>query len=81
MYKDVCCLDDIARNIHVQTLIIWGDQDKMTHVDNATLFHDTIEGSKLVILKQIGHVPILEDPVRTANEIDKFIQEIDPGLK
>jgi len=81
MYKDVCCLDDIARNIRIPTLILWGDQDKMTHVDNATLFHDTIEGSKLVILEQIGHVPILEDPVRTAYEIDKFIQEIDSGSK
>jgi len=81
MYKDVCCLNDIAKNLHIPTLIVWGDQDKMTHIDNAALFHDTIEGSKLVILEQIGHVPILEDPVRTAKEIDKFIQEIDHNLK
>jgi pimeloyl-ACP methyl ester carboxylesterase len=81
MYKDVCCLNDIAKHIHVPTLILWGDQDKMTHIDNATLFHETIEGSSLVILKQIGHVPILEDPERTAEAIDRFIQKTEPYHK
>ena len=74
MYKDVCCLNDIAKNITMPTLILWGDQDKMTHIDNATLFHETIEGSKLVIFEGIGHVPILEDPKQTADELDKFIR-------
>ena len=53
----------------------------MTHIDNATLFHETIEGSSLVILKQIGHVPILEDPERTAEAIDRFIQKTEPYHK
>jgi len=77
MYKDVCCLNDIAKNIHVPTLIIWGDKDKMTHLDNATLFHETIEGSEVAVLKDIGHVPILEDPVQTAYIIDTFITQIE----
>ncbi len=77
MYKDVCCLDDIAKKIHIPTLILWGDKDRMTHVDNATLFHDTIKKSQLVIFKEMGHVPILEDPEKTADEIDKFIKQID----
>jgi abhydrolase domain-containing protein 6 len=76
MYEDVCCLDNIAKELHLPTLILWGDQDKMTHIDNATLFHNTIKGSQLVIFKEVGHVPLLEDPVRTASEIDKFIREI-----
>ena len=75
MYKDVCCLNDIAKNIRIPTLILWGDKDKMTHIDNAMLFHDTIQGSQLVVLKEIGHVPLLEDPKRTADEIDKFIRK------
>ncbi len=74
MYKDVCCLTDLAKNITIPTLIVWGDQDKMTHIDNATVFHETIEGSKLVIFKQIGHVPILEDPKQTSDVLDTFIK-------
>lgn len=77
MYKDVCCLNDIAKRIHIPTLILWGDKDRMTHVDNATLFHDTIKGSKLVIFKEIGHVPILEDSEKTADVIDEFIKQME----
>ena len=77
MYKDVCCLNDIAKNIHVPTLIIWGDKDQMTHLDNAALFHETIQGSQVAILKEIGHVPILEDPEQTAYIIDTFITQIE----
>lgn len=76
MYKDVCCLNDIAKGIHIPTLILWGDKDRMTHIDNATLFHDTIKNSKLVILKEIGHVPILEDPKQTADAVESFIREM-----
>ncbi len=76
MYKDVCCFNDLAKKIHIPTLILWGDKDRMTHIDNATLFHESIKNSKLVILKEIGHVPILEDPERTAVEVEKFIKQV-----
>ena len=77
MYKDVCCLNDVAKSIHIPTLILWGEKDRMTHVDDATLFHQTIKGSQLVVLKEIGHVPILEDPKQTADVIDNFIKQME----
>ncbi len=76
MYKDVCCFNELAKKIDIPTLILWGDKDRMTHIDNATLFHETIKNSKLVILQEIGHVPILEDPERTADEVEKFIKQV-----
>jgi len=75
LYKDVD-LSSVAKKIETPTLIVWGEKDRMTHVDNATLFHRTIKESQLVIMKEVGHVPLLEDPVQTADIIDKFIQEI-----
>ena len=75
MYTDVN-LSTVAKNISVPTLILWGEKDRMTHVDDASFFHETIRGSKLVILKEVGHVPILEDPEQTADEVDKFIKQI-----
>lgn len=74
LYKDVD-LRDIASSVTLPTLILWGEKDRMTHIDDATLLHRTIKGSQLVILKEIGHVPILEDPEQTADEIDKFIKQ------
>ena len=77
MYKDVCCLNDIAKGLDIPTLILWGEKDRMTHIDNAALFHDTIKGSQLVIFKETGHVPILEHPEQTAEAIEKFIKQRD----
>jgi len=76
LYKDVD-LSDVAKTIHIPTLILWGEKDRITHIDNAKLFHNTIKGSELVILKEIGHVPILEDPKQTADALDSFIKEME----
>ena len=76
MYQDVK-LDDIARNITVPTLIIWGEKDRIIHPDNGRLLHGTIKKSQLVILKEIGHIPLLEDPEKTADTIDSFLEQID----
>jgi pimeloyl-ACP methyl ester carboxylesterase len=76
LYKDVD-LSNVAKRLQTPTLIVWGEKDRMTHVDNAILFHNTIKRSQLVILKEVGHVPLLEDPVRTADEVDKFIKQIE----
>jgi pimeloyl-ACP methyl ester carboxylesterase len=76
LYKDVD-LRDVASCVTLPTLILWGEKDRMTHIDDAALLHRTIKGSHLVILKEIGHVPILEDPEQTADEIDKFIKQME----
>ena len=52
MYKDVN-LSDVVKSIDIPTLILWGEKDRMTHIDDAAWFHESIEGSKLVILKEI----------------------------
>jgi len=75
LYKDVD-LSVVATTIHIPALILWGEKDRMTHVDDATLFHHTIQGSRLVILKEVGHVPLLEAPQQTSSEIDTFIRQI-----
>jgi len=70
-------LDDIAKNITVPTLIIWGEKDRIIHPNNGKLFHHTIKDSQMVILDEIGHIPLLEDPQRTADAIDSFLEQID----
>jgi pimeloyl-ACP methyl ester carboxylesterase len=76
MYKDVN-LSGVAKNIDIPTLILWGEKDRMTHIDDASLFHETIKGSKLVVLEEIGHVPMLEDPEQTVEAVDTFIKQIE----
>lgn len=55
--------------IQQQTLIIWGKQDKILGIKDAAKFAQAIPNSKLVWIDNCGHVPHLEKPDATAQEI------------
>lgn len=61
-------------NIKSKTLIIWGDQDKATPIGDAYIMERGIQGSKLVVLRGIGHSPHKAEPVRVAQEIATWLR-------
>ena len=61
------------KTISIPTLIIWGDQDQLINVSNAYLFNKDIKGSKLVVLKNVGHAPMEETPTKVATAIRAFL--------
>ncbi len=58
--------------IKQKTLIIWGKQDKILGTKDAAKFKQAIPDSKLVWIDNCGHVPHLEKPDVTAQEILKI---------
>jgi pimeloyl-ACP methyl ester carboxylesterase len=52
--------------IQNETLIVWGEKDKIIPLKYALLFKEKIKNSKLEILPKIGHSPHLEDPEKLA---------------
>lgn len=62
------------KNITQPTCIIWGDADALISVKNAHLFERDIKGSKVFILKKVGHVPMEESPLEVSEIIKKFIK-------
>ena len=63
--------DKIAR-ISQDTLIIWGEQDRILGTKDAHKFEKTVANSKLVWIPNCGHVPHLEKPQETAQPILEF---------
>ncbi len=63
---------DKIGKIQQQTLIVWGRQDKILGTKDAFKFDRTIPNSKLVWIDNCGHVPHLEKPQLTAEEILQF---------
>jgi abhydrolase domain-containing protein 6 len=61
------------RKIAAPTLIIWGDSDKNVHVSGAGIFKKNIKDSKLVIIKECGHAPIIEKSTETAMAYRDFL--------
>lgn len=60
--------------IQAPTLVVWGEQDRVIAAGNATLFAELIPKGKALILSNIGHIPMLEDPSGSAELTDQFIQ-------
>jgi pimeloyl-ACP methyl ester carboxylesterase len=57
--------EDLTENfkrIIVKTLIIWGENDKITPVGDAKLIHNLIKDSKLEIVKGARHSPFYTHP-------------------
>ena len=63
------------REIKAPTLIIWGGRDGLVAPINAERFHKDIEGSRLVMFDDLGHVPHEEDPQRTLAVTLEFLAE------
>lgn len=62
-------LDDIA----TPTQIIWGRHDQLVDVSCAATQHAGIKGSEMVILEDVGHVPMIEAPAITAQHHLAFL--------
>ena len=65
-------LDRLER-IGVPTLIVWGRDDLVVPAADAAGFADRIEGSRLEIFEDCGHVPMLEHPVRFNRLLEQFL--------
>jgi pimeloyl-ACP methyl ester carboxylesterase len=71
---------DKVKNIIQQTLIIWGRQDKILGTKDAGKFAELIPHNKLVWIENCGHVPHLEKPQLTAQEILCFLSAVYSSL-
>ena len=46
-----------AHLITQPTLIVWGEEDTVTPLEHGYLLRDALPGSRLLVLKNCGHVP------------------------
>lgn len=61
-------------NIGTETLIVWGEKDKMVPIKYAHIFKEKINDSRLEIISGVGHSPHLEAPQRLSEIIRNFFK-------
>lgn len=59
--------------ISVPTLILWGEADVLLEPASAHKFAAAIPGSKLITFPQVGHLPQIEIPARSAAAAAEFL--------
>jgi pimeloyl-ACP methyl ester carboxylesterase len=66
-------LTDILSKIKTPTLIIWGEKDLATPLEDGQKIHQLINKSKFIILPNSTHFSYLEKQQEFVNEVTKFI--------
>ncbi len=69
-------LSDKLHLITAPTLLIWGRQDNVTPLFVGEKFNELIENSRLVVLDECGHAPMMEKPEEFNRVMEDFLQEI-----
>jgi pimeloyl-ACP methyl ester carboxylesterase len=64
----------LIKNIQQHTLILWAEQDLLIPTKSAYRFHNDLSNDTLVILKNIGHVPMEESPRESLGVVMGFLE-------
>ena len=67
-YKKIKLIDQ-------KTLILWGEQDELIPSQMGHLFHNDLQNDTLVILKNVGHVPMEESPIESLIPVIEFLKK------
>ncbi len=66
-------IERMAAEIQVRTLIIWGEKDPFFPVSHAERMKTKTKNARLLIYKNIGHYPFIEETIKFATDIKNFI--------
>jgi pimeloyl-ACP methyl ester carboxylesterase len=66
----------VLPRIDVPTLLVYGDADRRSPVAIGEDLHAQIPGSKLVVVRGVGHMVNLEAPERFNQEVRSFLHRV-----
>lgn len=64
-------------NLKTTTLIVFGDKDRAIHPATADILHNLMPNSKVIMMKGLGHLPMIEQPRLAAKDYWKFREKLD----
>lgn len=59
--------------IQAPTLLLWGDKDRVLDISSIAVMQPLLKQSSVVIMKDCGHVPMIERPSETAAHYQAFL--------
>jgi pimeloyl-ACP methyl ester carboxylesterase len=65
-------LEEELRGATTPTLILWGDHDRLVDVSGAQVLKSVMANADVVVMKNVGHVPMVEKPAESAAAFIEF---------
>ncbi len=64
---------DTLRAVAVPTLILCGEDDALCPLERHEMMRDLVPGARLTVIPGAGHLPTLEQPQRTNEELEQWL--------
>lgn len=79
IFKDLTAdsAEKYVTGLKTPTLIVWGDKDRALNPATADILHKLMPRSEVVMMKGLGHLPMIENPRRSAEDYLKFLDKIE----
>lgn len=65
-------LEERVRGLATPSLIVWGDRDRTINVATADVLNKLMPNSQVIIMPDIGHLPMIEHPRQSAEDYLRF---------
>ena len=72
---DAPALNARIDEIQAPTLLVWGAEDRVLHPSGAQAWMERHPNSELQVLPEVGHLPMMEAPEKTAEALLAFHAE------
>ncbi|SHH47116.1 alpha/beta fold hydrolase [Thermosipho atlanticus] len=69
-------ISDTIQSIKCKTLLIWGENDKDVPVSIGKKYNEKIRNSRLIIYKNAGHFPYIENFEKFLSDFNNFLSEV-----
>ena len=68
-------LEPVLAAVESPVFILWGDSDNILDVSSVSVMQRALPDANVVIMKDMGHVPMLERPAETAGHYATFLSK------
>ena len=69
---DAGSLENRVSGLLIPTLIVWGDKDRIFNFASAEILHKLMPRSQVILMSDIGHIPMMEQPQQSAKDYLSF---------
>jgi pimeloyl-ACP methyl ester carboxylesterase len=70
-------VEERVTGLDMPTLIVWGGEDQIAHVKGSKILNDLMPRSRVIVMPNTGHLPILENPQECAGDYLEFRDSMD----
>lgn len=71
-------VEERVTGLATPTLLVWGTEDRVLHIGATDILEKLMPNVKTIKMEGIGHLPQLEAPKQTAEDLKAFIATLDP---